>query len=149
MGGARRASVSPFKKDALHGRVALITGGASGIGLEIARQLGMHGSKLIIMGRRLEVLQQAKQALEGEGVHVQVSQGDVRKPEDCQRAVQMAVQNFGKLDVLVNAAAGNFLAPAEDLSPKGFRTVIEIDTIVLSTRAMLHFKNSKKQQIVT
>lgn len=49
-------------------------------------------------------------------------EGDVRKQEDAKRVVELTFQHFGRLDILVNAAAGNFLAPAEDLSPNGFRT---------------------------
>lgn len=49
-------------------------------------------------------------------------EGDVRKKEDCARVIETTVKQFGKLDILVNAAAGNFLVPSEDLSPNGFRT---------------------------
>jgi len=55
--------------------------------------------------------------------------GDVRKPEDCKRVVAAAVTKFGRLDVLVNGAAGNFLASAAAISANGFRTVLEIDTL--------------------
>ena len=55
--------------------------------------------------------------------------GDVRKPEDCQRVVALAVQKFGRLDVLVNGAAGNFLASAAKITANGFKTVLEIDTL--------------------
>ena len=55
--------------------------------------------------------------------------GDVRKPEDCKRVVKNTVDKFGRLDILVNGAAGNFLASASKLSTNGFRTVLEIDAI--------------------
>eukprot|EP00887_Chlorella_sp_A99_P006952 scaffold2.g6952.t1 len=119
--------VSPFKPDVLASRVALITGGGSGIGLEIARQLGLHGARVVITGRREQVLQEACRALGAEGVEARYVQGDVRAPADCDNMVAQAAQWAGRLDVLVNCAAGNFLAPAEALSSGGFRTVMEID----------------------
>ena len=62
------ADPSPFRQDLLAGRVALITGGSSGIGLEIARQLGLHGAKVVISGRRENVLQEACKVLSEEGI---------------------------------------------------------------------------------
>jgi len=118
---------SPFKSDVASGRVALITGGGSGIGFEIARQLGLHGAKIVLMGRREGPLKAAVSVLAGEGIQAIAVSGDVRGIEDCKKVVKTAVDTFGKLDILVNNAAGNFLSPAEDLTPNGFKTVIEID----------------------
>lgn len=120
---------SPFKDNILQGKVALITGGGSGIGLEITRQLGLHGASVVISGRREAILSEACTRLSAEGILTHNVQGDVRKFEDCEKAVQSAVSTFGRLDILVNCAAGNFLAAAEDLSSNGFRTVLEIDTL--------------------
>ncbi|EFN53613.1 hypothetical protein CHLNCDRAFT_136871 [Chlorella variabilis] len=118
---------SPFKPGTLAHRVALVTGGGSGIGLEIARQLGLHGAKVVISGRREAVLRDACQTLGAEGVAAHW--GDVRRYEDCERMAAEAVARFGRLDTLVNCAAGNFLSPAEQLSSNGFRTVLEIDAL--------------------
>lgn len=120
---------SPFKGDILKGKVALLTGGGSGIGFEISLQLGKHGAAIAIMGRRKTVLRSAVAALHSLGIPAIGLEGDVRKREDAIRVVESTVNHFGKLDILVNAAAGNFLVPAEDLSPNGFRTVIEIDSV--------------------
>lgn len=120
---------SPFQADVLAGKVALITGGSSGIGFEITRQLGLHGASVAITGRRSAVLEEATRSLRDEGIHAICIQGDVRKPEDCQRWADETVRQLGGLNILVNCAAGNFLAAAEMLSPNGFRTVMEIDTM--------------------
>lgn len=119
---------SPFKEGILEGQVALITGGSSGIGFEISRQLGLHGAAVGIMGRRQEVLDNAANALKQDGIRVVGVRGDVRKMEDCTRCVE-AVQQLGQLSILVNCAAGNFLAAADQLSSNAFRAVMEIDTL--------------------
>ena len=97
---------SPFRPDLLHQHVALITGGGSGIGLELSHQLGLHGAKVVLMGRRVDVLQKAVQYLQGEGIDAFLVSGDVRKEEDCKKAVEDTVSLFGQLDILINCAAG-------------------------------------------
>ncbi|TYH60396.1 hypothetical protein ES332_D08G289000v1 [Gossypium tomentosum] len=120
---------SPFKADILKGKVGLITGGGSGIGFEISTQLGKHGASIAIMGRRKHVLQAAVSALQSLGIHAVGFEGDVRKQEDAKRVIESTFKHFGHIDILVNAAAGNFLVPAEDLSTNGFRTVMDIDSV--------------------
>jgi peroxisomal 2,4-dienoyl-CoA reductase len=71
--------------------------------------------------------------------------GDVRKIEDCKRVVQNAVQKFGSADVLVNGAAGNFLATADKISSNGFRTVLEIDTLGTFNMSQSVFNGWMKQ----
>jgi peroxisomal 2,4-dienoyl-CoA reductase len=134
------AESSPFKGDILKGKVALITGGGSGIGFEIAKQFLAHGAAgVVIMGRREPMLQQAVEMLEKEGGKALYARGDVRDSDDCLRAVDTAVSHFGRLDVLVNSAAGNFLSTLEDLTPKGFKTVLEIDTMGVFNMASAAF----------
>jgi peroxisomal 2,4-dienoyl-CoA reductase len=123
---------SPFQPDCLNGKVALVTGGGSGIGFEVTRQLLLHGCRgAVICGRRVSFLQKAKLILENEitGAKVEYCVVDVRDPEQCQAAIQYTQQQFGRLDILINGAAGNFLAAANQLSPKGFATVMAIDTL--------------------
>lgn len=127
---------SPFHKTLLQGKVALITGGATGIGFEIATQLANHGANISLMGRRKHVLDTAVAALQNAGFQAVGFEGDVRKTEDALRVVESTVQHFGRLDILVNNAAGNFLVAAEDLSPNGFRTVLDIDSV--GTFTMCH-----------
>ncbi|KAJ1272745.1 hypothetical protein BS78_06G226200 [Paspalum vaginatum] len=142
--GPRQAMESPFRADALRGKAALLTGGGSGIGFEIATQLARHCAKVAIMGRRREVLDKAVAVLRSEGLNAVGFDGDVRKQEDAARVVAATVEHFGKLDILVNGAAGNFLASPEDLKPKGFRTVLDIDTVGTYTMCYEALKYLKK-----
>lgn len=121
--------MSPFRPDVLRDTVALITGGGTGICFGIAQELGRHGAKLMLMGRRLEVLEEACTALRKEGIEANAVQGDVRDAAVCENAVKETVARYGKLNLLLNGAAGNFLCPTEKLSPNGFKTVIDIDLI--------------------
>ena len=81
-------------------------GGGSGIGYVMAQQLGLHGAKLVLFGRRANFLEDACENLRAEGVTCTFCAGDVRKPEDCAAAVATAVDSFGHLNVLINGAAG-------------------------------------------
>lgn len=113
----------------LKGKTALVTGGGSGIGFAISTELGKHGAAIAIMGRRKTVVEEATAALQAQGIRAIGIEGDVRKIEDAARVVEVIVKKFGRLDILVNGAAGNFLCAAEDLSPNGFRTVLDIDSV--------------------
>jgi peroxisomal 2,4-dienoyl-CoA reductase len=130
---------SPFLPTCLQGKVALVTGGGSGICFEVTNQLLQHGCVgAVICGRRQAFLEKACVLLnqQNPGVTVKYFCLDVRDSDKCVQAVQYCLQHFGRLDILVNGAAGNFLAPAEFLKPKGFRTVLEIDA--LGTYHMTH-----------
>jgi peroxisomal 2,4-dienoyl-CoA reductase len=119
---------SIFRPDVLAGRVALITGGGTGIGRGIARAYLAHGAAVCISSRKQEVIDAAAAELAAEtGGQVMAMAADVREPEQLAAVVAAAVQRFGKLDTLVNNAAGNFLSPAAALSAKGFKTVVDID----------------------
>ena len=122
-------SSSPFKSDCLDGKVALVTGGGSGICFEVTRQLLLHGCQgAVICGRREAFLERSAKILQQDtGKKVGWKVCDVRKADNCVAAVAHAKQLFGRLDIVVNGAAGNFLAQAKDLSPKGFETVMSID----------------------
>lgn len=113
----------------LKGKTALVTGGGSGIGFAISTELGKHGAAIAIMGRRKTVVEEATAALQAQGIRAIGIEGDVRKIEDAAHVVEVTVKQFGRLDILVNGAAGNFLCAAEDLSPNGFRTVLDIDSV--------------------
>ncbi|MBK7586739.1 MAG: SDR family oxidoreductase [Myxococcales bacterium] len=121
--------MSIFAKRILEGQVALITGGGSGIGAGIARRFAEHGASVALVGRKLEKLERTAAALTSLGSEVLCLPLDVRDYAALEAAVQQLVTRFGRLDVLVNSAAGNFLSPAASLSANGFKSVIEIDLI--------------------
>ncbi len=115
---------SPFRTDLLTGRHALVTGGGSGIGLGVARTLSAHGAAVTVVGRDLAKAQAAAATLPAPaGAH----SADVRDAAALARAVDAAVADLGPLGVVVAAAAGNFPAPVDAISPNGFRTVVDID----------------------
>ena len=97
-----------FRNDLLKDKVALITGGGSGICFGIAKALGTHGAKVAIMGRREQVLQDACKQLEDLGIETFYVSADVRDAKSCESAIESVVEKFGSLSILVNGAAGNF-----------------------------------------
>ena len=121
--------MSDFKDNILEGRVALVTGGATGIGKEISRTLGKHGAKVAITSRKQENLDAACQEFEQEGIECLAVSSDVRNPELVEHAVAATIERFGGLSILVNCAAGMFLAPIEGMSYNGFKTVVDIDLL--------------------
>jgi 2,4-dienoyl-CoA reductase [(3E)-enoyl-CoA-producing], peroxisomal len=117
-----------FRSDALVGHVALITGGGTGICRGIAAAYARLGADVCITSRKQDVLATtAGELREATGRDVLAVAGDVRDGESIAKVVRACGERFGKLDTLVNGAAGNFLAPAAALSPNGFRTVVDID----------------------
>jgi len=119
-----------FQPNILRNKVAFITGGGSGIGFRITEILMRHGCKTAIASRKLEKVETAAKKLEeATGVECAAFDVDVRLPERVEKTVDNILARFGKIDILVNNAAGNFLAPIEGLSYNAFKTVMEIDTL--------------------
>ena len=116
-----------FRSDLLKGKTALITGGGSGIGRGLALALAEHGCNVAVAGRRPEPLAAAVDEIRAQGVLAAGIPADVRDPVAVAEAVEQAAGLAGRLDILVNNAAGNFLCRAEDLSPNGFGAVVDID----------------------
>jgi NAD(P)-dependent dehydrogenase (short-subunit alcohol dehydrogenase family) len=116
-----------FDTKTLAGRSILVTGGGSGLGLEMAKAFASYGAKVTIAGRKKERLETAVQEIAAgarEGGEADHFAADIREPDQVKALVAHAVSRFGKLDGLVNNAAGNFLVAAEDLSPNGFDAVV-------------------------
>ena len=110
----------------LEGQVAIVTGGGTGIGLEIARRLGALGARIAIGSRNSANLEQGSAELRHAGLDPLALQVDVRNPEQVDEMVQRTVKHFGHIDILINNAAGNFICRAEELSPNGWNAVIGI-----------------------
>jgi peroxisomal 2,4-dienoyl-CoA reductase len=123
------APLSPFQPDVLAGQVAFVTGGGTGIGKEICRVLGHHGARIAIASRKQEALDAAAEALTAEGIEVWVGSCDVRNAPGVQQVVEGIVKHYGRLDIVVNNAAGNFPAPMNNISPNGFKAVVDIDLL--------------------
>lgn len=110
----------------LEGRVAVITGGGTGIGFGIASEYARLGARLVLASRSARHLEPAGEALASAGAEVITVPMDVREPEDVDRMVAAAIARFGSIDILVNNAAGNFICPAEKLSVNGWNAVVNI-----------------------
>ncbi len=126
---------SPLATDANEGKVALVTGGGTGIGRATARELVRTGAQVAICGRREEPINAVQEEL-GESCFAVVT--DVREPEQVENLVDRALERFGRIDVLVNNAGGQFLAPAEEISSKGWRAVhrLNVDAVWDLTRTV-------------
>ena len=112
-----------FAPDILRDQVALITGGGSGIGLATAREMLRLGARVVICGRTPQKLDAAKADLDG-GDRLLAKPCDIREPGQVEELVRAALAAFGRIDVLVNNAGGQFPAPAQHISPNGFLAVV-------------------------
>ena len=116
-----------FAPDLLRGQVALVTGGGTGIGLGIASCLAASGAVVVLASRKPEHLGPAAESLRAGGARVSAIPTNVREPESVRSTVERVVEEHGRLDLLVNNAAGNFYAPSASLSPNAWRAVVETD----------------------
>jgi len=122
-----------FADGILDGRVAFVTGGGTGITGGVARALAEAAANVALVSRSMEHLEPAAAAINdarsgecanGEAFAVAA---DVRNPDEVAAAIAATVERFGKIDIVINGAAGNFLCKPEELSPNGFGTVVDID----------------------
>jgi len=122
MPGAMPSAI--FSEAMLGGAVALVTGGGTGLGKAAARELAACGARVVIAGRRGDVLAAAADEL-GDGVSA--AAGDVRDEGEAERLIRTSVERHGRLDVLVNNAGGQYFVPAEAIEPKGWQAVTRLN----------------------
>jgi NAD(P)-dependent dehydrogenase (short-subunit alcohol dehydrogenase family) len=116
-----------FKEDTLHNQTILITGGGSGLGLAMSKKFAALGANVVICGRTESKLEKSVKELDAlcpgkTGYYV----ADVRDYDAVKEMIDALVKDFGGMDGLVNNAAGNFLSASEDLSPGGFKAIVDI-----------------------
>jgi 2,4-dienoyl-CoA reductase [(3E)-enoyl-CoA-producing], peroxisomal len=135
-----------FTPDLLAGKAALVTGGGTGICRGIALALAAYGCDVAITSRRIDHLEPTARQIESIGRRSVAMAADVRDPAAVEAVVTRTAAAFGRLDVLVNGAAGNFLCLAEDLTPNGFASVVDIDlkgSFHATKAALPHLKQSR------
>jgi NAD(P)-dependent dehydrogenase (short-subunit alcohol dehydrogenase family) len=131
-----------FQPGLLESQVAIVTGGGSGLGRASALELAALGARVVVCGRRVEPLEETASLAGGELVEARSC--DIREEDQVQALVEGVLERHGRIDLLVNNAGGQYMTPAEDITPKGFRTVIRLNvegtwlmTHAVATRAMI------------
>jgi peroxisomal 2,4-dienoyl-CoA reductase len=120
--------MSIFREGLFTGKVALVTGGGTGIGRGITEALAALGAQTSILSRKADHLGPTASAVSAQyGGQCLPLIADVRQPEQVDEAIARVFEEFGRLDMVINAAAGNFPCPSADLTPNGFGTVLDID----------------------
>ncbi len=132
-----------FKAGLLDGQVALVSGGGSGLGRAAALELAALGARVVVCGRRSEPLEET--ASRADGGRCEALACDIREEDQVSSLVEEVLARHGRIDLLLNNAGGQFLTPAEDITPKGFRTVIRLNvegtwlmTHTVATKAMMN-----------
>jgi len=136
-----QASSRIFAPGLLDGVVCVVSGAGTGLGRASALELGRLGATVIGCGRRAEPLESAVAEIEGLGGRAEAVAMDIRDEEAVESLFDGALERHGRIDLLLNNAGGQFLSPAEAISPKGFRTVVELN--VVGTWLMTHAAATK------
>ena len=118
-----------FAADLLKGQVALVTGGGTGMGRATAIEMARSGARVAVLGRRIDPIESTAKVIRDAGGEAFAVSADIREPDLIERAMQEIKAEFGGLNILVNNAGGQFVAPARELSNKGFETVIRNNLI--------------------
>lgn len=116
-----------FAPGLLKGQVAIVTGGGTGIGRGIALELARAGADLVLAGRRPEPLEATAEEIRALGCECLATPTDIRDFEQVQAMVARTDEKFGRLDILVNNAGGQFGSPFAQLSPKGWKAVVDLN----------------------
>jgi citronellol/citronellal dehydrogenase len=140
---------SVFADGALEGRVAIVTGGGTNLGKAAAAELARCGARVLIAGRRAEVLSEAADQI---GPMCETVVGDIREPEQAAAIVTAALERHGRLDFVLNNAGGQYFVPAEGITQKGWRAVQRLNvggTLAMSEAAYeLAMRKARRGMIV-
>ena len=142
---------SAFRDGLFTGQVGIVTGGGTGIGFGIAELLASLGMHVVLASRRVEHIEPAAERLRQSGHQASAATLDVRDSDRVREVIAGVAERHGRLDLLVNNAAGNFYVPSETMSPNAWRSVIEIDlsgTFFCSQAALPHLRASGGGSIV-
>src|ERR687891_841971 len=131
-----------FQPGLLDGQVAIVSGGGSGLGRASALELAALGARVVVCGRRTEPLEETAAAADGGRVEARAC--DIREEDQVEALVDGVLDRHRRIDLLVNNAGGQYMSPAEDITPKGFRTVMRLNvegtwlmTHAVATKAMM------------
>src|SRR5215211_7335062 len=131
-----------FQPGLLEGQVAIVSGGGSGLGRAASLELAGLGAQVVVCGRREEPLEETASLAEDGRVEARAC--DIREEDQVEALVDGVLERHGRVDLLVNNAGGQHMSPAEDITPKGFRTVIRLNvegtwlmSHAVATRAMI------------
>ena len=112
----------------LSGKVALVTGCSTGLGVQMAKALARQGASIIALARRQELIDDvAKEIRDKYGVDTLAIKCDITDTENVEKAVDEALEHFGRIDILINNAGTGAIAPAEDITDEQFRNELEVD----------------------
>ena len=114
-----------FKDGLFTGKVVLITGGGTGIGLRIAREFGQLGANVVIASRKMEKLEAGLKVLESDGSNAVALECNIRDEDSIANCISEIMNQFGALDMLINNGGGQFPSPAELINRKGWHAVVE------------------------
>lgn len=132
---------SIFREGLFAGKTVVVSGGGTGIGLSIARELASLGAQVVLCARTLSNLEAARERITAAGGRAEALVCNIRDPEAVDALFTTVVERFGRVDGLVNNAGGQFLSPAESISPKGWHAVVETNltgTFYMTQAAFAH-----------
>jgi NAD(P)-dependent dehydrogenase (short-subunit alcohol dehydrogenase family) len=118
--------MSGFSKDLLKGKVAVVTGGGTGIGRTVAVELARHGASVVVTARQLDRLEETAKEIRKLGAKAEAVACDVAEPDQVKALFERVDEVFGRVDIHVNGAAANFIRPSEALTPVRWKKVIDI-----------------------
>jgi citronellol/citronellal dehydrogenase len=138
-------TASIFRAGLFAGKTIVVSGGGTGIGLATARELAALGATVVIASRSLEHLEPARAAIEAEGGRVALQSCNIRRPDEVAKMFEDLVNTYGPIHGLVNNAGGQFVSPAQAITPKGWHAVVETNLTGTFFMCQAAFKASMRE----